>query len=105
MIKHQASTEFFQTHLRPCLIKTLRHQFNFITEFWKEKVDFEEWHKGKVVPIPKSGELSDPDKWRGVNLMGIVAKLFSSMLCKCLFKIIKQHGIKYQFESSVRVRC
>ena len=32
--------------------------------------------------------------------MDIGAKLFSSLICKILFKIIKKHGVKYQFVSS-----
>ena len=59
-----------------------------------------ERHEGQVVPVPKSGDLSDPNKWRGVNLMEIGAKVFSSMMCKCLFKVIKVHGCPTQFGSS-----
>ena len=58
-----------------------------------------------MVPLPKSGYISDPNKWRGVNLMGIGSKVFSSLICKRLFKIIKKHGVKYQFGSSPIVGC
>ena len=34
--------------------ENLRHHFNFITDFWEGKVDFEEWHRGQVVPVPKT---------------------------------------------------
>ena len=51
-----------------------------------------EWHEGQVVPVPKIGDLSDPNEWRGVNLMDIGAKVFISMMCKRLFKEIKAHG-------------
>ena len=44
--------------------ENLRHHFNFITKFWEDKVDFEEWHEGQVVPVPKSGDLTDPKKRR-----------------------------------------
>ena len=60
---------------------------------------------GQLVPVPKSGDLSDPNKWRGVNLMDIGSKIFSSLLCKRLFIIIKKHGVKYQFGSSPGVGC
>jgi len=49
--------------------KSLRYHFNFIIEFWEGKIDFEEWHEVQVVPVPKSGDLSDPNKWRRVNLV------------------------------------
>ena len=58
--------------------ENLQHHFDFITEFWEDRVDFVEWHEGQVVPVPKIGDLSDPNKWRGVNLMDIGAKVFSS---------------------------
>ena len=37
--------------------------------------------------------------------MDIGAKLFSSLICKRLFKIINKHGVKYQFVSSPGVGC
>ena len=37
--------------------------------------------------------------------MDIGAKVFSSLICKRLFKIIKEHGVKYQFGSSPGVGC
>ena len=68
-------------------------------------MDFEEWHEVQVVPVPKSGELLDPNKWRGVNLMEIGSKIFSSILCKIMFSIIKKHGVKYQCGYSPGVGC
>ena len=37
--------------------------------------------------------------------MDIGAKVFSSLICKRLFKITKKHGVKYQFRSSPGVGC
>ena len=85
--------------------ENLRHHFNFITKFWEDKVDFEEWHEGQFVPVPNNGDLSDPNKWRGVNLMDIGSKVFSILICKRLFKIIRKNGVKYQFGSSPGVGC
>ena len=60
--------------------ENLRHHIDFITELWEETVDFEEWNEGQVVPVPKSGDLYDPNKWRVINLMDIGAKVFSSLI-------------------------
>ena len=57
------------------------------------------------MPVPKSGDLSDPKKWRGVTLMDIGSKVFSSILCARLFQVIKKHGVKYQFGSTPGVGC
>ena len=42
--------------------ENLRHHFDFITEIWEYKFDFEEWHEGQVVQVPKSRYLADPNK-------------------------------------------
>ena len=76
-----------------------------LNSFWNEEVDFEEWHEGQVVPVPKSGNLSDPNKWRGVTLMDLGSKIFSSIMCTRLFKIIAAHGVRYQFGSTPGVGC
>ena len=50
-------------------------------------------------------DLSDPNKWRGVTLMDIGSKVFSSILCARLFQVIKKHGVKYKFGSTPGVGC
>ena len=57
------------------------------------------------MPAPKIGDLSNTNKWRGVTLMDIGSKVFSSILCERLFKVIKKHGVKYQFGSTPGVGC
>ena len=65
--------------------------------------NFDEWHEGQIKPVPKSGYLSDTNKWIGVALLDIGEKIFISILCGISFKIIKSHGVKYQFGSTTRV--
>ena len=85
--------------------ENLLHLFDFILEFWEDRLDFVEWHEGQVVLVPKIGDLSDPNKWRGVNLMDIGARVFNSMMFKRLFKVIKSYGYPTQFGSSPGVGC
>ena len=77
----------------------------FFNAYWRGETDFTEWHEGQVVPVPKSGDFSDPNKWHGVTLMDMGSKIFSSILCTRLFKIIDKHGVKYQFGSTPGVGC
>ena len=42
--------------------KNLSLLHDFLNAFWNEEKDFDEWHEGQVVPVPKSGDLSDPNK-------------------------------------------
>ena len=80
--------------------KNLTHLLTFFRQYWKGEADFVDWHEGKLLPVPKSGDLSDPNNWRRVTLMDIGSKVFSSILCARLFKVIKKYGVKYQFGST-----
>ena len=73
--------------------------------YWLEETDFTEWHEGQLLPGSKSRDLSDPNKWRGFTLVDIGSKIFSSILCTRLFKIIRKHGLKYQFGLTPGVGC
>ena len=90
------------SHLQKKKLATFLDQLN---SFCNDEVDFEEWHEGRVVPVPKSGNLRDPNKWRGVTLMDIGSNIFSSILCTQLFKIIEAHGVRYQFGLTPGVGC
>ena len=69
-------------------------------QFWHSQSDFDKWHEVQVVPVPKKGDTTDPNKWRGVNLMDIGNKIYISIMCGQLFKIIRKHGVKCQFGST-----
>ena len=96
--------------VRPNSFKSLRnsnlsHLLTFLKQYWEGEADFAEWHEGQLVPVPKSGDLSDPNKWRGVTLMYIGSKVFSRILCARLFQVTNKHGVKYQFGSTPGVGC
>ena len=78
---------------------------NFFNSYCMEETDFTEWHEGQLVPVPKSRNLIDPNKWREVTLIDIGSKIFSSILCTILFKRIRKHGVKDQFGSTPGVGC
>eukprot|EP00957_Ditylum_brightwellii_P131768 10048553-Ditylum_brightwellii.AAC.1 len=35
-----------------------------IVKFWEGKFDFRSWESGILAPVPKKGDLSNPNKWR-----------------------------------------
>ena len=49
-----------------------KHVFDFINEFFHGRADLESWHKIKCFPVPKSGDLSYPNKWKGVTIMDVM---------------------------------
>ena len=42
---------------------------------WRECKDPADWCDAVLVPIPKKGDLSSCDKWRGIALLDVVGKV------------------------------
>mmetsp|Transcript_22885 Transcript_22885/g.52542 ORF Transcript_22885/g.52542 Transcript_22885/m.52542 type:complete len:261 (+) Transcript_22885:134-916(+) len=78
--------------------------FGYCVRFWDGE-DFRGWQMSQCVPVPKSGDLSNPNKWRGVMLMDVMSKIFSSILNERIFKIIQKHGNRFQFGGTPKVGC
>ena len=64
----------------------LTHLLDLFNKYWLEETEFDGWHEGQILPVPKSGDLSDPNKWRGITLMDIGAKIFK------VFRMCPQRG-------------
>ena len=84
-----------------CRRKVFRH----VQDFWEGKVDHESWHRSQCVPVPKQGDLSNPNKWRGVMLMDVCSKIFSIIMNERAFKILDKHGTKFQFGGTPKLGC
>ena len=92
--------------LKALVNENLTYLFEFCRSFYADKKDYDEWHESQVCPLPKPGkDTSDPNNWRGICLMDMGAKVFSSMMCKRAFVLIRKYGIKYQFGSTPNVGC
>jgi hypothetical protein len=64
----------------------------YVTAFFEGDADYNGWHTSQCVPVPKSSNLSDPNKWRGVMLMDISSKIFSSVMNGRAFQLLELHG-------------
>ncbi len=85
--------------------KTRRKIHKFIYAFLEGKVDYEGWHDSQCVPVPKSGNLSDLNKWRGVMLIDVCSKIFLSVMNGRAFRLLKLHGTKFQFGGTPTLGC
>jgi hypothetical protein len=47
---------------------------------WHEEVIPEDWKRGVIVCIPKKGDLTSCDNWRGVILLSVPEKVYSHMI-------------------------
>ena len=53
----------------------------FLHAYWRDQdVDPEAFHTTLMTVLPKKGDLSDPNKWRGISLLSVGSKLVSSVI-------------------------
>ena len=77
----------------------------YVTAFFECDANYDGWHTSQCVPVPKSGNLSDPNKWHGVMLMDVSSKIFSSVMNGRAFRLLELHGTKFQFGGTPTFGC
>jgi hypothetical protein len=101
-------TNGIPTEAFKCLTGGTNYQFveDTITLFWKigqfQPTDFQQI---KLSVLPKKGNLSDPNKWRGIALGNITAKCISSIIATQLTKYLTTFGINKQCGSLFGKGC
>ena len=76
-----------------------------VCDFFEGRVNHEGWHRSQCIPMPKRGDLSDPNKWRGIMLMDICSKVFSSVMTARTFSLLDTHGTRFQFGGTPEIGC
>ena len=51
-----------------------------LTSVWEEREVPKKWMDAVIIPIPKKGNLSSCDNWRGIALLEIVGKVAASVI-------------------------
>lgn len=65
--------------------------------YWTDpNVDPESFHTSLMSVLPKKGDLSDPNKWRGISLLSVASKLVSSIVATRLGKHFLEVGLDEQ---------
>jgi hypothetical protein len=60
---------------------------------WKEGTIPDDWSKGIVVPIFKKGDRRDPFNYRGISLLSVVGKMFTTILSDRLMRFCEDNAI------------
>ena len=64
--------------------------FEICSDFFENKKDIEEWQIGVLKILPKKGDLSNPNNWRGINLLDVVSKVISIVITNRLQIVLKK---------------
>ena len=76
-------------------------------QYWMDnkEVHYEDWKIVTVKLLPKKGDLTNPNNWRGITLLDITSKLVSILINNRLQWLIAKHGILYQFGATLKLGC
>ena len=53
---------------------------DLVKEVWSEGKVPADWYDAMLVPIPKKGDLSQCDNWRGIALLDVVGKVVARVI-------------------------
>ena len=75
------------------IIEKLEELYGMI---WEREEIPEDWKKGKIITIPKKGDTSRCDNWRGITLLSVPGKIFSKIIMNRLKEEIDKRLRKEQ---------
>ena len=64
---------------------------NIFNKIWASEISPTEWKKGLLIKIPKSGDLSQCEKWRGITLLFVPSKVITRILLNRLKEACDNH--------------
>ena len=68
-------------------------------------LNFNNWEIATITPLPKKGDLSDPNNWHGITLLDVISKVVSIFLNNRLQRMLKTNGVPYQFGATPSLGC
>ena len=70
--------------LKCCGEDLMEYLLKLFNRVWQEQNVPQEWKDALITPIPKKGDLSSCDNWRGISLLDVAGKVFAKTLQKRL---------------------
>jgi len=52
----------------------------FLHKVWEQEQIPEDWQRGSIVKLPKKGDLTQCNNWRGITLMAVAAKVLGRII-------------------------
>jgi len=70
--------------------------YPLLEKIWKEEKSSEDWEEGLIIKIPKKGDLTYCNNWRGVTLLSIPSKILTRIILNRIHNTVEQHLRKEQ---------
>ena len=68
--------------------------FRLCADYFDNKVDIKEWDMESFNVLPKKEDLTNPNNWRGINLLDISSKVVSIVVTVRLQKVLERYGFQ-----------
>ncbi len=83
-----------ETGVLPEMVKVVCHEEAFMSslmslcgDIWRKSEVPRDWCDAVLIPLPKKGDLSVCDNWRGISLLDVVGKVVARVIQECLQKL------------------
>ena len=86
------NAELFKADMETA-VKQLHQLFKYI---WREEHIPEDWKKGIIAKIPKKGDITVCNNWRGITLLSIPSKVLAGIIIKRISNTVDEHLRKEQ---------
>ena len=97
----QLNTEFFKADLK----LAARYLLPLFVKIWVDKKVHDDWCKATIVNIPKKGDLTNCNNWRGITLLSVPSKVFCKTIIKRILTAVNKLLRKEQAGYRKRRRC
>ena len=75
-----------------------------LQNIWDTEVVPAAWNEASAVPVPKKGDLSRTDNYRGIALIQIGMKIISTVVARRLQRLAENHGLLNRAQAGFRSR-
>ena len=76
--------------VKVCCDELLAYLVQLFSSVWESKVVPQDWRDALLVPVPKKGNLSLCDNWRGISLLDVVGKVFAKVIQQRLQVVVEE---------------
>ena len=98
---HDGISAFFLKISLPFIVEPLTYIYNQIL---RQGSFPSVWKKAKVIPIPKSRDLSDPNKFRPISILSVLSKPIEKHVHRHLSAYLESNNLLYPLQSGFRHR-
>ena len=78
--------------------------WKLLRSIWDAEVIPDAWNEASVVPVPKKGDLTRTDNYRGIALMQVGMKIISTVVARRLQRLAERHGLLTHAQAGFRSR-